>query len=65
MLGVGGLHLDERTVVTVPHNSLHATLVALLKPRAELAVLHRGSVPDAQDSVRHQNMERILLTAQT
>lgn len=60
-----GRYLDESTVVTVPHYSLHTALVVLLKPRAKLMVLHRRSVADAQDSMRHQNVERILLTAQT
>lgn len=58
-------HLEQRAVAAVPHDAFHAALRTLLEPGLQLLDVHRRRVPDADAAVRHQTVERLLLTAQS
>lgn len=61
---VDGSHLEQRAVAAVPHDAFHAALRTLLEPGLQLLDVRWRRVPDADAAVRHQTVERLLLTAQ-
>lgn len=57
-------YLDERAVVAVPHDALHAALWAVPEPQPQLLEVHRWRISHCEAPMWHQAVHRLLLTPQ-